>query len=130
MRKVLFVICIMLCSLSVHSQYNSNNSLLQFEPVNKVLENGTYNATVYYKNERTNHQAEYSLTVEVRNDRVVQINFGNGGYINHQSYNINSYTGGSLKFETDYYGNINRAYTTVVVVESNFTRSVFTIYLE
>ena len=42
---------------------------------------GTYSADVDYYNPETGHSATYSLTVEVQDCQVVQINFSNGGWI-------------------------------------------------
>jgi hypothetical protein len=42
---------------------------------------GTYSADVDYYNPETGHSASYSLTVEVQDCQVVQINFPNGGWV-------------------------------------------------
>jgi hypothetical protein len=42
---------------------------------------GNYSADVDYYNPETGHFASYSLTVEVQDCQVVQINFPNGGWI-------------------------------------------------
>ena len=119
MKKTI-LICLFL--ISVHfsfSQYYNTS----------VLENGTYNATVDYKNLSTGHSAKYSLSVVVVEDRVVQINFDNGGNISSNSRNIQTYSGGRLEFGKDYSGNIVSASTTVIVVEMNGNRVSYTIYL-
>lgn len=45
------------------------------------FENGTYCADVTYYNPNTGTVSEYTLEVEVKNNSVIQINFGNGGWL-------------------------------------------------
>ena len=45
------------------------------------FEDGTYSATVDYRNSKTGHSATYTLDVDVEDGQVVQINFPNGGYV-------------------------------------------------
>ena len=73
-------------------------------------------------------RSTYQLIVTVKNDAVVAINFGNGGYV-HDGYNNEGYTysGGTLTFTTDYEGNIVRASTLVVVRYPNGTVQQFNI---
>ena len=80
-----------------------------------TIGNGNYKANVNYSSS-TGQRSTYQLIVTVKNDAVVAINFGNGGYV-HDGYNNEGYTysGGTLTFTTDYDGNIVRASTLVVV---------------
>jgi hypothetical protein len=52
------------------------------------LDDGTYTATVDYRNSETGYTATYTLDVEVQDCQVVQINFPNDGYLDsdHISY--------------------------------------------
>lgn len=46
-----------------------------------VISDGSYNATVDYSNPNTGHSATYTLSVEVSDGQVIQINFPNDGYL-------------------------------------------------
>src|ERR1017187_3117113 len=75
------------------------------------IEDGWYKATVKYDNYSTGTHSTYTLGVKVQYERVVAIDFGNGGSvhsgINNEGY---LYSGGSLNTETDYNGNVSSAY--------------------
>ena len=92
-----------------------------------TIGNGNYKANVNYSSS-TGQRSTYQLIVTVKNDAVVAINFGNGGYV-HDGYNNEGYTysGGTLTFTTDYEGNIVRASTLVVVRYPNGTVQQFNI---
>lgn len=47
----------------------------------KTIADGSYTATVDYSNPTTGYQATYTLSVEVSDGQVVQINFPNDGYL-------------------------------------------------
>ena len=95
MKKIVFLLIVLFCGVNAYSQYNGG--LLLYEPATEI-EDGTYEAVVDYSNSSTNYSQRYTLTVVVDGDRVVQINFGNGGNINYKSPNIRSYSGGQLRF--------------------------------
>jgi len=69
------------------------------------IDDGGYSAIVKYMNPGTYTTSRYRLNVKVQYDRVVAIDFGNGGTlhsgINNEGY---LYTGGTLS--TDYSGNV------------------------
>ena len=44
-------------------------------------EDGTYCANVHYYNPNTGTNSDYTLEVEVSNNDLIQINFGNGGWL-------------------------------------------------
>ncbi|MGF7040076.1 hypothetical protein [Mucilaginibacter lappiensis] len=46
-----------------------------------VIEDGSYSSTVDYTNPNTGYSATYTLSVEVSDGQVVQINFPNDGYL-------------------------------------------------
>jgi hypothetical protein len=48
------------------------------------FEDGTYCADVTYYNPNTGTSNDYTLEVEVQQNEVVQINFGNGGYLDNE----------------------------------------------
>ena len=50
------------------------------------FEDGTYSATVDYKNSKTGHSATYTLDVDVEDGQVVQINFPNGGWMDEDHF--------------------------------------------
>lgn len=61
------------------------------------LSDGTYVATVIYSNPSTRTISTYTLEVKVVENRVVKIDFGNGGYV-HTGINYSGYVyeGGRL----------------------------------
>lgn len=101
----------------------------QFVSYNQI-ENGKYEATVYYNSNSTRHRAKYQLVVTVFNDAVTTIHFDNKGSV-HSGYNNEgySYSGGDLRFSRDYNGKITGASTTVDIRYSNGTRVQFKIEL-
>ena len=48
--------------------------------------NGTYCADVDYYNSKTGTQSQYTLTAEVSNGKLVQLNFPSGGHIDEGEY--------------------------------------------
>ena len=136
MKKIILLLVTGFFCINLYSQINNN--LVEYIPNepyiprlqrSNVLDNGTYEAIVEYRNYSTQTSSKYSLTVVVVNDRVIQINFGNGGYINFRSPNIYSYSGGQLSFTTDYSGSITGAFTTVTVQETYTNAVTYKIYL-
>ncbi len=141
MKKIVILFLVLVCGINLYSQINNN--LVEYIPNepyiprflrsnvlrSNVLDDGTYEAIVEYRNYSTQTSSKYSLTVVVVNDRVIQINFGNGGNINYKSPNIQSYSGGQLRFTTDLYGDITGATTTVTVRELNGSTLNFRISL-
>jgi hypothetical protein len=51
------------------------------------FEDGTYCADVSYYNPNTGTSNTYTLEVEVENNEVVQINWGNGGWMDEDHFN-------------------------------------------
>lgn len=133
MKKIILLLVTGFFCINLYSQIN--NELVEYKPYipryqrSNVLDNGTYEAIVEYRNYSTQTFSKYSLTVVVVNDRVIQINFGNGGYISFSSPNIYSYSGGQLSFTTDYSGSITGAFTTVTVQETYTNSVTYKIYL-
>lgn len=84
------------------------------------LTDGWYSAIVKYENYSTGTFATYTLDVKVEYNRVVKIDFGNGGSI-HSGYNDDGYiySGGDLYFEKDFEGNINAATATVTTSDNS-----------
>ena len=90
---------------------------------NEGIKDGSYKATVQYSNYSTGTNSNYTLIVDVQDDKVISIDFGNDGSV-HAGYNNEGYiySGGYLSFETDYDGNITTASTTVTISDSNGMR--------
>jgi hypothetical protein len=87
---------------------------------NLNIENGWYEATVKYFNPKTYTKSTYTLNVKVEYNRVIVIDFGNGGSV-HSGYNNSGYfyNGGNLMFQKDFNGNVTSATTTVSVSEGS-----------
>lgn len=84
------------------------------------IDDGWYEASIKYTNDATGTNANYVLNVKVEYDKVVKIDFGNGGSV-HSGYNNEGYTynGGILSFERDMEGNTLAATTAVITSDSN-----------
>jgi hypothetical protein len=97
---------------------NNNCSTLNESICTSVsdIDSGWYAATVRYYNSKTFTRATYTLNVYVEYNTVTKIDFGNGGSV-HSGYNNSGYlyTGGNLRINKDYYGNIRSASTSVTV---------------
>lgn len=93
-------------------QYNGVSSSTSY----LTIEDGWYEATIKYSNSNTYTRSTYTLNVQVQSDRVVRIDFGNGGSV-HSGYNNSGYyySGGYLNFSYDFNGNIVGATTRVTV---------------
>ena len=80
------------------------------------IDSGWYTARVGYYNSKTFTRATYTLNVYVEYNTITQIDFGNGGSV-HSGYNNSGYlfTGGNLRINSDYNGNIRSASTSVTV---------------
>ena len=123
MKKLLIVLSIVFASMNVIG--NSNHIVNKVSNANSVdiqlsstasyysgIDNGWYSADVV-----VGYQT-YTLSVYVENNSVTKIDFGNGGSV-HSGYNNSGYlySGGQLRFNKDYSGNIIGARTTVTVTE-------------
>lgn len=87
------------------------------------IKDGWYSSTVKYSNYSTGTFATYTLDVKVESNRIVRIDFGNGGSV-HSGYNEYGYiySGGFLYFEKDYNGNTIAATASVSISDSNGLR--------
>lgn len=63
---------------------------------NAILEDGTYQMTVYYESS-TEHRAKYTLNITIKNDNVVAIHFPEGGYV-HPNSNRYIWRGGGIQW--------------------------------
>ena len=94
------------------------------------IPDGWYASTVKYYNTSTGTKATYTLNVKVEYNKVVMIDFGNGGSV-HNGYNNEGYiySGGLLSFEYNSRGNIVGAETDVSISDSDGYRK-FNIFIE
>jgi len=86
-RRIVALVSIVLTSLfflnSCSSAVKDNEEIeyaIEGQTVNG-FEDGTYCADVSYYNPNTRTSSDYTLEVEVESNEVVQINFGNGGWL-------------------------------------------------
>jgi hypothetical protein len=104
----------------------SNNDVPAIETTKAAnIQDGWYKATVSYYNSSTYQRSNYTLDVKVQYNRVVAIDFGNGGSV-HSGYNNSGYTysGGILSFQRDYSsGQITSATARVSIIEGSATRT-------
>lgn len=122
MRNIL----ILLLVLGINGQVMAQKSLGELEALNyriyygKGLKDGWYEATVKYSNSNTYTRSTYTLHVEVSSNRVIKIDFGDGGSVHSGINNSNYYySGGFLNFQYDLDRNIIGATTRVTVQRGN-----------
>jgi hypothetical protein len=78
------------CSNNESKYSNETDSVensLQDNDSNEKLQDGTYCAEIEYRNPNTRTHSTYTLTVEVENNEVIQINFPNGGWMDQDHFN-------------------------------------------
>ncbi len=79
-----FIIVISLLFFKTNSKNEEEEGITEFAIPGQTedgFEDGTYCAEVEYYNPNTGTQSPYELEVEVSGNQVVQINFGNGGWL-------------------------------------------------
>lgn len=124
MKNVLLILIILVSyvpsSVSQVVPRNGQNYRITYPAPTQGIKNGWYQATVKYFNSNTYTRSTYTLNVEVEYNRVVKIDFGNGGSV-HSGYNNSDYyySGGQLMFQYDYNRNIIGATTRVTVQKGN-----------
>ncbi len=114
--------------VSLASTHEPSQEINSFTAQN--IEDGWYEAVVSYYNPKTYTRSKYRLNVKVQYNRVVEIDFGNGGSV-HAGYNNSGYvySGGQLYFQRDYSGNIVSAEGKVTIME-NLEYTYFDIKIE
>lgn len=115
-------------SVSIAFSNISKSEIHTFSAQN--IKDGWYEAIVSYYNPKTYTRSKYRLNVKVQYNRVVEIDFGNGGSV-HAGYNNSGYvySGGQLYFQRDYSGNIVSAEGKVTIME-NLEYTYFDIKIE
>jgi hypothetical protein len=76
-------------NLSSDNEQNSNSDDTEdtdYEEVESGYSDGTYCAEVSYSNSNTGTNSTYTLTVEVENNEVTQINWPNGGWTDNDHF--------------------------------------------
>ena len=81
----LSIVILLVFSCSLKTETNKVDTKTKSVALNNTIdcgyEDGTYQATVVYKNSKTGYSTTYTLDVEVEDCQVVQINFPNGGHL-------------------------------------------------
>lgn len=129
MKKIILATCITVFLGGIPLCISAQAPFTTYKSIRNVLENGIYDATIYYSSS-TGQKSKYTLNVKVVDDRVTAIYFGNNGSV-HVGYNNEgySYSGGTLSFSKSYNGEITRATTLVQIKYSNGTIQQFKIEL-
>ncbi|MHA3047148.1 hypothetical protein JSO59_007255 [Riemerella anatipestifer] len=65
------------------------------------LEDGTYPANIDCYNPNTGHSSTYTLDVKVRNGRLVEIEWENGGWLDESHFTAPDITDGTASFTDD-----------------------------
>lgn len=129
MKKIILVTCITVLLGGIPLCSSAQVPFTTYKSIKNILENGLYEATVYYSSS-TGQRSKYTLNVKVVDDHVTAIYFGNNGSV-HIGYNNEgySYSGGTLSFSKNYNGEITGATTLVQIKYSNGTVQQFKIEL-
>lgn len=95
-----------------------------------ILDDGIYELVVDYES-NTSHRARYVLEVRIQNDNVTAIYFDNGGSV-HSGWNNSGYiwSGGGIRWNTDYYGDITSGYAVIQVTYQGGGWQLFTVRLQ
>ena len=95
-----------------------------------ILDDGIYELVVDYES-HTSHRTRYVLEVRIQNDNVTAIYFDNGGSV-HSGWNNSGYSwsGGGIRWNTDYYGNITSGYAVIQVTYQGGGWQLFTVRLQ
>jgi hypothetical protein len=105
MKKTLLSIFLITSLLAPSSSHALVSPALSNVANRTSIDDGWYSAIVKYMNPNTYTTSKYRLNVKVQYNRVVAIDFGNGGSV-HSGFNNEGYfyTGGTLS--SDYSGNV------------------------
>ena len=137
MKNSLIILVIALClsTFSVKAQsydlpfvsHTPVHSVTQRNLGQVILDDGLYELTVEYQSNSTNYEI-YTLEVRIKKDNITHIYFGNGGYV-HNGWNNSGYTwsGGGIKWNVDYYGNIISGKAVIQLNYGNGRWQLFTI---
>ena len=139
MKKTILFLLISVVSLIVSSPAEAQSYIppfVSYTPVfdvtqrnlrQVILDDGIYELTVECKSS-TNSSSRYLLDVAIKNDTVTHIYFDDGGYI-HSGYNSSGYSwsGGGIRWNVDYYGNITGGTAIIQVSYNNGRWQLFTI---
>jgi hypothetical protein len=82
MKRIIYFLVLIIIFQSC-SGNSSDEGYLEDYITEDGYEDGAYCADVTYYNPNTGTSSDYSLSVEVVNNEVVQINFDNGGWMNN-----------------------------------------------
>lgn len=106
MKKLLLFFC--LFCFSCNEQNENQTAPVNLESnvestyLNTNYNNGTFCAEIEYYNPRTGTNSSYTLTVEVDNGRLVNIEWPNGGWLDESHYSdVEISESGNASFESD-----------------------------
>ena len=63
--------------------------------------NGSYCAEIQYHNPKTDKRSTYILSVDVKNSKLVRINWNNGGWLDETHFTPPNISNGKASFTTD-----------------------------
>lgn len=111
MKKIcslLIIIVLFSCDKKTSSMTVEDYDLADIETVSndnlsetEGIEDGTHSADIEYYNPDTGHTANYTLDVRVRNGKLVEIEFENGGWLDESHFSAPDISDGSASFTDD-----------------------------
>lgn len=86
----------------VKTTANYNTPTYEELPENADYEDGTYCADIEYYNPRTGTTSDYTLTIEIEDNRLIRIDWPNGGWLDESHFSDVEITeDGEANFESD-----------------------------
>jgi hypothetical protein len=106
MKRILILYFFLFCSCSENKEVQFENDIVESSYENSEIisnyEDGTYCAEIEYYNPRTGTNSIYTLTVELEDGRLVNINWPNGGWLDESHYSgVEISDSGEAYFESD-----------------------------
>ncbi len=103
--KIIFFLCALMLFSCRNKNSNSNNRNSHSEITTEIYDengitDGTYCAEIEYYNPNTGTSSNYTLTVEVYDNELDQINWPNGGYLD-DFYSVEFDEDGYTEFTSD-----------------------------
>ncbi|MGJ7030037.1 hypothetical protein [Niabella hirudinis] len=86
---------------NVTEEENNSESEDEFNAEEDIYPDGKYEAYIYYYNPSTGTQSTYTLDVKVRNDKVIEIEFNNGGWLDDTHFDPPRLRNGKAEIITD-----------------------------
>lgn len=96
MKSKISLISIFMLFLLLSCKGNSNNNSQHY-----TYADGEYTAEISYYNPKTRTQSEYTLNIEIEDDKLVKIYWSNGGWLDDSHFTPPDISTGEAFFKSD-----------------------------